>query len=83
MSETEAVIRHYRAILARLNNGEPVRLLVGERFYDCAEIVLLAEAQSDLRARCVADIEARLAGLSTPEPDPAAASAAMPFERNA
>lgn len=73
-----AVLQHWQAVLARLDAGEPLRLMVGDRLYAASEIVLTPTFQSDLRANLIAEIEARIAELSQPEPpEPSAPSSAI------
>lgn len=56
-------------VLNRLRANEPIRLLIGERFYDASEIVPTAAWQAHLRAGLIADIEARLAEADSSDPD--------------
>lgn len=65
--------------LRRLQAGEPIRLMIGERSYDASEITLASPAEAGLRAQLIADIEAQLGGGPEP-PRPAAPAAAMPVE---
>lgn len=76
-----SILDHHHAVRQRLVDGEPLRLLIGERFYGASEITLTAEYQAELRGKLVADFDRRideLTGSTEPDPPPAAPAAAMP-----
>lgn len=77
-----SALHHWQKVLGRLRAEEPLRVLIGERLYDAAELELSQPFQAKLRGDLVGDIEARIAELTRPEnpdPSPAGPTAAMPI----
>lgn len=67
---------------ARLEEGQPIRILIGHVMHRSIEIVPAASLMTGLRAAFLCDIDERIASL-TPTPDPAAPTATLPAERTA
>jgi hypothetical protein len=56
-----------RRTVDRLQRGEPLRVLIGEKLYDASEIVLLPATDAHLRGIITADLLRQIAEL---DPDP-------------
>lgn len=59
-----------RRTCRRLAAGEPIRILIGERFYGSAEIVPVPAFAERLRRTLIDDIEAQVAALAAPASHP-------------
>jgi hypothetical protein len=65
-----------RAVRGRLAAGEPIRILIGHTLHSASEIQPAGAFAAGLRAAFLADIEARIAALTPPDP-PATPAAAI------
>jgi len=75
MLELEELHRTYR----RLADNEPIRILIGERFYSASEIVPAPTFGAKIRRTLLTDIARQIADLQSPPPETPAP--AMPAER--
>lgn len=55
------IIGHWAKMLERLEAGQPLRLIIGEKLYDAGEIVLSERFQAELRRSLVGELRARIA----------------------
>lgn len=67
----------------RLSGGEPIRVLIGHTLHSTIEIMLVPAFVGRLRATLLRDIDARIAELTPPDPEPTEAALPIPDERTA
>src|SRR5262249_36575847 len=72
------IIGHWQRMLKRLEGGEPIRLLIGDRLYDAGEIVLTPKFQAELRRNLIGELASRVAGEDAAPDSQAISEPALP-----
>lgn len=66
-------------VYGRLADGEPIRILIGEKFYSASEIKPLPTFERRLRRMLLNDLGRQIFELQSPEPPPTPVAPAMPI----